>query len=116
VRLAGAELEAMLWLDLGLCEHWAPTRRAATVSLNARSAALGTETLSLDVVLDLGQSRLVDTHGLRVGDVLVSQTPLDSAFQLVHPDARRLANVRLYRQDRQRVLQLESFVPARAKP
>lgn len=114
--LSGAEFEARLIADNELCEHWLPSKRLPSKPLVAREAALADEPVRLDVILDLGQASLADTHGLQVGDVLVSSTALDSLFQLAHPDTRRLANARLVRRGDQRALHLDSVISPRKTP
>src|SRR5207342_3239143 len=106
--LAGADFDARVIVDSDLCEHWLPSQRPALSPLVARETALAGEQVRLEVILDLGQASLADTHGLQVGDVLVSSTAIDSMFQLNHPDSRRLVNASLFRQGSQRALQIDS--------
>lgn len=108
LRLHGTGFEAALWLDCGLCDRWLPPGPAKHPALATRDSALGRERVTLDVVLDLGETALAETQGLQVGDVLVSRTPLDSAFRLSGNGDRRVASVRLHRQGAQRALQIES--------
>jgi hypothetical protein len=106
--LEGGGFSATLIVDSELCDRWVPAKKTAMPALLARGAALGSEQVSLNVTLDLGTTSLADTHGLRVGDVLVSTTSIDSIFQITHPDQRPIAIGRLYRLGAQRALQIEA--------
>lgn len=108
LRLHGTGFEAVLWLDCTLCDRWLPPEPAKHPTLSTRDSALGRERVTLDIVLELGEAPLAETNGLQVGDVLVSRTPLDSAFHLTAAGARRVASVRLHRQGSRRALQIES--------
>jgi hypothetical protein len=114
--IEGQGFDARLIVDSDLCEFWVPSKRPTLKPLLAREAALASEKVRLDVLLDLGQASLADTHGLQVGDVLVSSTPISSSFQLAHPDSRRLANARLFRQGSQRALQIDSVISPSKSP
>lgn len=91
IHLAGKGFHAVLWLDSGVCDALCPPPHRDQVPLHQKAAALGPETMTLDVVVDLGSATVNDTNGLRVGEVLVSRTPLKSLFHLVAPDGRRIA-------------------------
>jgi len=112
-RLKADDFGATVLIDSALCDHLAPVERKAMSALARRESALGHEAIVLDVTLPLGQASLADTHGLQVGDVLVSSTPLTSNFNLSHPDARALALGRLFRLGAQRALQLDTPTPKR---
>jgi hypothetical protein len=111
--LEGEGFSGTLIIDSELCDHWVPMKRPTMSALAARESALGHEEVVLQVTLDLGELSLADTHGLQVGDVLVSSTPLDSNFMLTHPDARQIAIGRLFRQGSQRALQINAANPMR---
>ena len=114
--IEGRDFEARLIIDSELCEFWLPSKRPTLPALGARESALANEQVRLDVILDLGQASLADTHGLQVGDVLISSTPISSAFKIVHPDLRPLANALLFRRGTQRAVQIESAIPSRKTP
>lgn len=105
--LQGAGFEAQLYLDNALFEFWVHPQQFALPTLMPRESALGTERVTLDVVLDLGNARLADTHQLQIGDVLVSSTTIDSFFHLALPDSRRLVAANLVRKDGRRALQVD---------
>ncbi|MFT3806713.1 hypothetical protein [Arenimonas sp.] len=107
-QLSGVGFTAVLWIDAELCERWLPSTVNATSRVHARDSALGGEPLSLQVVLDLGNATLADTQALRIGDVLVSNAPLDRAFQLRGAHARPLAAGRLHRNGERRSIQLDA--------
>lgn len=111
--LEGEGFAATLIIDSELCDHWVPAKKPTMAPLAARDSALGDESVLLEVRLELGQASLADTHGLQVGDVLVSSTSLDSSFQLTHPDARAIAVGRLFRLGSQRALQINAASPTR---
>lgn len=114
--LEGNGFAATLIVDSELCDHWVPAKLPAMPALAARDSALGREDVLLEVRLELGQTSLADTHGLQVGDVLVSSTPLDSSFQLTHPDSRPIAIGRLFKLGTQRALQINAAPTKRATP
>ena len=111
--LEGQGFSATVIVDSELCDFWVPGKKPAMPALAARDSALGGEAVVLEVRLELGETSLADTHGLQVGDVLVSGTPLDSNFQLTHPDSRPIAIGRLFRVGTQRALQINSASPTR---
>jgi hypothetical protein len=108
LRLTGPGLDACIALDGNACDAWLPPAAPAPLALAAVGDSFADATVVLDVVLPLGSASLADTHGLQVGDVLVSDVPLDTPFDLVHPDQRRIARARLCRRDDQLALVLES--------
>jgi hypothetical protein len=110
-QLQGSDFSAVVVIDASLCDRLAPPAPAATQALTARAAALSEECVSLEVRLDLGEATLADAHALRVGDVLVSGTRLESAFELTRPDARVIALGRLRRHDRRLAFALQSAAP-----
>lgn len=91
LHLAGKGFHAVLWLDSDVCDALYPPSHRDQGPLHQKAAALGPETMTLDVVVDLGSATVNDTSGLRVGEVLVSRTPLKSPFHLVAADGRRIA-------------------------
>jgi hypothetical protein len=111
--LEGQGFSSTVIVDSELCDFWVPGQKPVMPALAARDSVLGSENVTLDVRLDLGETSLADTHGLQVGDVLVSSTPLDSNFQLTHPDSRPIAIGRLFRLGAQRALQINSATPSR---
>jgi len=114
--IEGTGFEARLIIDSALCEHWVPSKHPSSKPLALRETALAGEPVRLEVILDLGQASLADTHGLQVGDVLVSATSLASTFQLVQPNARPLANARLFYRGDRRALQLDSVISSSKTP
>lgn len=106
--LQGSGFEARLLIDSDLFEYWVPPQRPALPALFSREAALGNERVTLDVVLDLGNAKLADAHQLQIGEVLVSNTSINSVFQLALPDSRRLVSANLVRTGMQRALQIDA--------
>lgn len=96
-----------LVMDWSLADRIALPPQQARQAVHKRESGLGDAVVRLNVLLDLGGATLAETSGLRVGDVLVSSTPLDSAFQLSHPDSRPIATGRLFTKDSLRAIQLE---------
>jgi hypothetical protein len=114
-QLQGREVSAVLIVDAALCDRLAPAATPTLSPLATRAAALGEESVSLEVRLDLGEATLADAHALQIGDVLVSGTRLDSNFDLIHPDARVVAHGRLRRHDRRLAFALQSAAPTTRK-
>jgi len=112
----GAGFEARLIVDNDLCEHWLPSKRPTLKPLATRDAALANEQIRLDVILDFGQASLADTHGLQIGDVLISSTSIGSTFQIVHPDSRKLVDARLFKRGAQRAVQIDSVSTSSKTP
>lgn len=106
-RLSGSGFFARLVVSAALCDSWAPRKESTLAPLCPRAQALGPETMELQLRLDLGKATLAEARGLRVGDVLVSTSPVDSLFQLQHPDQRALARGRLFRVGPSRALQID---------
>jgi hypothetical protein len=106
--LKGFDFLAHVVLDADLVDSLVPGTPTSLEPLASRDGAFGNEKIELNVVLDLGASKLEDTVGLQVGDVLVSNTSIHSAFQLTHPDMRRLANAHLVRKGLRRAIQLDN--------
>ncbi|MGH8050437.1 MAG: hypothetical protein ACREPB_07255 [Arenimonas sp.] len=106
--LKGSGFLAYAVLDADLVDSLVPSTPLSLEPLASRDTAFGNEKIELNVVLDLGTSKLADTLGLQVGDVLLSNTSIDSVFQLTHPDMRHLANVRLVRKELQRAVQVDT--------
>ena len=107
-QLADADsFKAAILVDAALCDCLAPSTPAAMPKLEARAAALGGESITLQVRLGLGETTLADAHGLQIGDVLVSGTRLDAAFELTQPDDRVVAHGRLRRHDRRLAFALQ---------
>lgn len=114
--LHGDGFDGVLLVDHDLCEALAPALTGAREALVERSAALDGEAVRLDVVLDLGEVGLADVSALQVGDVLLADVAVDALFRLVHPDARALADARLYRRGAQLALQVLPLSQAKTKP
>jgi hypothetical protein len=115
-QLQGGDFAASVVIDAAACDRIAPPAAAPRQdALVARAAALGNEPVELQVRLSLGDARLADTHELRVGDVLVSSTPIDALFDLVHKDARPLASGQIRRHDRRLAFALQSAAPTSRK-
>jgi len=108
MRLAGPGLDACVVLDAAAIDAWLPTAPVAPVALAGFADSLAAATVTLEVVLPLGSASLAETHGLQVGDVLISDVPVDTLFDLVRPDRSRVARGRLCRRDTQLALCLES--------
>ena len=106
--LKGSGFLAYVVLDANLVDSLVPSTSTSVEPLASRDTVLGNEKIELNVVLDLGASKLEDTIGLQVGDVLVSNTSIHSAFHLTHPDMRRLTNAHLVRKGLQRAVQLDT--------
>ncbi len=111
LALSGSGFDARLILDCALFEHWVPSPQPALPALVPGEIAVGSESVILNVMLDLGTGQLADTQGLRVGDVLVSNTSINSLFHLVLPDARRVVSAHLLRRDDRRAVQIEASIP-----
>lgn len=108
VNLVGRGFDALLWLDSGLCDVLCPPPSRTAAPLDRKEAALGQETMILDLVVDLGSATVNDTSGLRVGEVLVSRTPLKNLFHLVTPDGKRIARGSPCRNGTSLAVQIES--------
>lgn len=110
VRLRGAGFNAFLWLDGQVCEFLCPTSTPVQElgALHRFDAALGSEPITLNVTVDFGPATIADTRGLEVGEVLVSQTPLQGLFKLTAPDGCEVARASLYRIGGRRVVRIES--------
>ncbi len=106
--LKGSGFLAYVVLDANLVDSLVPSTSMSVDPLASRDTVLGNEKIELNVVLDLGASKLEDTIGLQVGDVLVSNTSIHSAFHLTHPDMRRLTNAHLVRNGLRRAIQLDT--------
>lgn len=106
--LKGLGFSAYLILDPDLIDSLVPGIVNSLGPLVSRDGSFGNEKIQLNVLLDLGATTLADTIGLQVGDVLLSNTSIDSVFQLTHPDMRHLANVRLVRKGLQRAVQVDT--------
>lgn len=108
VRLRGVGFNAALWLDSQVCEFLCPAPVQTLGPLLRVESALGSETVTLDVVVDFGPATIGDTRGLRVGEVLVSRTPLDGLFKLTAPDGKPVARASLFRSGASRAVRIES--------
>lgn len=106
--LKGPGFLAYVVLDSNLVDSLVPSASISPKPLASIDTVLGNEKIELNVVLDLGASKLEDTIGLQVGDVLVSNTSIHTAFHLTHPDMRRLTNAHLVRKGLQRAIQLDT--------
>lgn len=113
LALSGPDFDARLIVDNELFEYWVPPAKAALSPLVPRDAAVGGESVTLRVMLDLGPGQLADAQGLRVGDVLVSGTSINNPFELVSPDARRLLAAHLLRRGDRRAVQIEASIPGK---
>ena len=107
-QLQGQAFSALLVVDAGLCDLLAPTAAPKLPARASRAAALGEARVDFQVRLSLGETTLSEAHALQVGDVLVSGTRLDASFELVHPDARVVAEGRLRRNDGRLAFALQS--------
>lgn len=108
VRLRGPGFNAALWLDSRACDVLCPTPAKDLGALNRIESALGSERVSLDVALNFGPATIGDTRGLRVGEVLVSRTPLDGLFKIATPDGKQIARASLFRAGASRAVRIES--------
>ncbi len=106
--LRGTGFSAYIILDADLVDSLVSGKPISLEPLASRDTAFGNEKIELNVSLDLGATKLADTIGLQVGDVLLSNTSIDSVFQLTHPDMRHIANVRLVRKGLQRAVQVDT--------
>ncbi|MGH8108402.1 MAG: hypothetical protein ACREO1_06755 [Arenimonas sp.] len=106
--LKGSGFLAYVILDADLTDSLVPGEVLKHEALAQRDISSINAEIELQVSLDLGETTLADTIGLQVGDVLVSNASIHSAFHLTHPDARRLANVRLVRKGLQRAVQVDT--------
>jgi hypothetical protein len=114
--LQGRDVSASIVLDAVACDRIAPAAAAPkSPALTPRADALGREAVELQVRLALGEAPLADAHALRVGDVLVSGTRVDSLFELVHENSRPLASGHLRRHDRRLAFALASSAPTSRK-
>ena len=111
----GSGVEFWVVVDDALCGFLLPEETARKEPLATRDAAVSGERCTLPVVLDFGDASLGDAHGIQVGDVLVSSTPLAAEFLLTHPDGKRLANARLHRAGQQFAIQVRPLAPERKK-
>lgn len=100
-------LSMKLVLNGDLVDRWLGTTLGTGIPLQGRDALLDTSTVDVSVSLALGDSSLDATRGLRVGDVLVSSTPLNAPFQLTVGDSAALALGHLCRHHHHRALKLE---------
>jgi len=75
-------IELSLALNASAIEALVPSEPAVAGPLSGRSAALSTSEVDLDLVLPLGEFALDEVLGLNLGDVLLSDVPLDMPFQL----------------------------------
>jgi hypothetical protein len=107
----GPGFQAGMLVDNDAFESRVRPQPAILSPVVARDAVLGKEPLTLDVVLDLGDATLADAQPLRVGDVLVSNAPIDSLFHLALPDSRRLVAASLVRSHGRRAIQIVSPSP-----
>ena len=114
--LHGTGFNARLVINGDLCDVLSPVPLRSLAALSRREAVVGVEPVILQVRLDLGRATLSDTAGLAVGDVLVSNTDIDSRFVLSHPDARPIATARLFRAGGQRAIQIHAASPTRTTP
>jgi hypothetical protein len=110
-QLQGQGFSALLVVDAGLCDQLAPTSTPKLPALEPRASALGEAQVEFQVRLALGETTLSEAHALQVGDVLVSGTRVDACFELVHPDARVVAEGRLRRHEGRL-----AFAPQSANP
>ena len=108
VRLRGLGFNAALWLDGQVCEFLCPVPDQERAPLDRVESALGSEAVTLDVVLDFGPATVGDTRGLRVGEVLVSRTPLEGLFKLTASDGSQVARASLFRSGASRAVRIES--------
>ena len=106
--LKGSSFSAYVVFDADITDELVPSSSPNLSALSAFESALGFEKVQLNVSLDLGETKLADTIGLQVGDVLVSNTSIQSVFHLTHPDQTRLACVQLSRIGSRRAIQIES--------
>lgn len=106
--LKGSGFQAYVVFDSEVVDKLVPITVGNLEPLSARDSQLGNEKIELNVMLDLGAATLADTLGLRIGDVLLSGTSINSTFQLIHPDMRRLADVRLARKGMLRAIQVDT--------
>lgn len=107
-KLSGRDVEAILWLDSALCDVISPPQSRVRTPLQRRESSLGSEQISLDVVVDFGSATVADTRGLRIGEVLVSRTPLESQFHLVTPAGKSVGRGNPCRSGGSRALQIQS--------
>jgi hypothetical protein len=107
-RIAVGDLEWRVFVDDALCAQWLPESRPAAEPPAARAACVAAERITLDLQLDLGTTTLAETHGLQVGDVLVSGTRLDALFRLATPAGQRLAAARLHQHGDRRAIQVRA--------
>lgn len=106
-EVSGIGFSGVVVLNDEQCDFWAgPVAHAPPTMLESRQAAIGVNRLSLNAVIDFGPTRLADTEGLRVGDVLVSSASLNQGLELVHHDGRFVAMSHLFRDGPLRALQL----------
>lgn len=108
VRLRGLGFNAALWLDSRACDVLCPEPWKDFGALNRIESALGSERLTLDVALSFGPATVEDTRGLRVGEVLVSRTPLDGLFKIATSDGKQIARASLFRAGASRAVRIES--------
>lgn len=106
--MKGSGFLAYVILDADMTDSLIPGGVLKHEPLAIRDISDINEKIELQVSLDLGETTLADTIGLQVGDVLVSNTSIHAAFHLTHPDARRLADVRLVRKGLQRAVQIDT--------
>jgi hypothetical protein len=107
-RVTVGDLDWRVFADDALCAQWLPESPPAVAALAARSACVAAERITLDLMLDFGTATLAETHGLQVGDVLVSGTRLDALFGLATPAGRRLAGARLHQHGDRRAIQVRA--------
>ncbi|HUR39731.1 MAG TPA: FliM/FliN family flagellar motor switch protein [Verrucomicrobiae bacterium] len=114
--LRGTGFDGVVLVEHDLCDVLAPPLAAVRAPLATRDVALVEAPVQLQVTLDLGEADLRDVSQLQVGDVLLADAGVDALFHLVHPDARPLADARLYRRGAQLALQVLPSHQAKSKP
>lgn len=82
-------------LEAGLIDTLAPPKPADAIELVRRESGIDSQTVELEVTLDLGGFTLNDLRDLQPGDCITTSTPLDATFDVALPGQRRIAGGRL---------------------
>lgn len=100
-------------LDAGLCDTLVPPERTPQGTLRPLRNALGTQTVTLDVVLDLGHAALADTLALAPGDIVKTTALLASVVRLQAVGGRTIATGALAAADAHRALRISHPISTR---
>lgn len=106
--LTGSGLCIALLVPLDFVDHFFQRNPSNKVAITSTKDAIAQEQLGLKVVLDLGAASVSNAYNLKVGDVIVSNTPLNSNFHLQSLEGREIAEVKLHRNNSKRSIKIHS--------